>query len=237
MSRVPFSKDHFWYVISAVVFPQQFLMSIKIISLNCRGLGSIEKRRDVLNFLKQKRFSIYFLQDTHFTESDYSHVSAFWGYNVYISHSKSDARRTAILINNNFEHRGIDTLQDKDGNYVTLKINICNKYDFLLINLYGPNRDCTGFFFNLYLTLLQTILVNMKLLLVILILYKIQIWTIIIITILIIRKQGTLSSTWKRHTILQIHGGQNTIPFEGTHGLKIIQLRRLDLIIFLYLTS
>ena len=121
-------------------------MSIRMISLNCRGLGSIEKRRDVLNFLKQKQFSIYFLQDTHFTDSDYSQVRAFWGYNIYFSPGRSDARGTAILINNNFEHRIIDSLQDKDGNFVTLEINICNKYDFLLINLYGPNRDCPEFF-------------------------------------------------------------------------------------------
>lgn len=35
-------------------------------SLNCRGLAGMEKRRDVLNYIKQKNCSIYFLQDTHF---------------------------------------------------------------------------------------------------------------------------------------------------------------------------
>ena len=33
---------------------------ITFISMNCNGLNDPAKRRDVLNFLKSKRFSIYF---------------------------------------------------------------------------------------------------------------------------------------------------------------------------------
>ena len=42
---------------------------ITFISMNCNGLNDSAKRRDVLNFLKSKRFSIYFLQETHFTKN------------------------------------------------------------------------------------------------------------------------------------------------------------------------
>ena len=115
-------------------------------SLNCIGLGSLEKRRDVLNYIKQKQFSIYFLQDTHFTEDDYEQIRAFWGYNIYISPGRSDARGTAILLNNNFEHHVKNELKDENGNYLILEINVCNKYDILLVNLYGPNTDCPDFF-------------------------------------------------------------------------------------------
>lgn len=54
-------------------------MSIKIMSLNCRGLAGMEKGRDVLNYIKQKNCSIYFLQDTHFTADDYVQIRSFWG--------------------------------------------------------------------------------------------------------------------------------------------------------------
>lgn len=46
-------------------------MSFKVVTFNCRGLGGLDKRRDVLNYIKQKQFSISFLQDTHFTLNDY----------------------------------------------------------------------------------------------------------------------------------------------------------------------
>ena len=38
---------------------------IRICSFNCRGLGTFEKRRDVLNYLHQSEFNIFMLQDIH----------------------------------------------------------------------------------------------------------------------------------------------------------------------------
>ena len=74
-------------------------------SLNCRGLGGLEKRRDVLNYIKQKNFSIYLLQDTHFTMNDYNQVRSLWGYDIFISPGQSNSRGTAILFYNNFEYK------------------------------------------------------------------------------------------------------------------------------------
>ena len=121
-------------------------MSVSILTNNCRGLGGIEKRRDVLNYLKQKNFSIYLLQDTHFTLDDYNQVRSFWGGDVYISPGQSNARGTAILFNNNFEYTILNEHKDEEGNFLILEINIFKKYDILLINLYGPNNDNPNFF-------------------------------------------------------------------------------------------
>ena len=41
---------------------------LQIVSYNCQGLNSVEKRRDVFNYLKSKNGNIYCLQDTHFTD-------------------------------------------------------------------------------------------------------------------------------------------------------------------------
>jgi exonuclease III len=40
---------------------------VKFLTVNCQGLGNIEKRKDVFPFLKSKNYDIYCLQDTHFT--------------------------------------------------------------------------------------------------------------------------------------------------------------------------
>ena len=43
------------------------MASVRILSVNCQGLGNIVKRTDVFNYLKKKQCNIYCLQDTHFT--------------------------------------------------------------------------------------------------------------------------------------------------------------------------
>ena len=37
---------------------------ITVASVNCRGLGNVQNRRDVFHYSRQKRYSIYFLQET-----------------------------------------------------------------------------------------------------------------------------------------------------------------------------
>ena len=53
---------------------------IKICSLNTQGLGDYKKRRDVFQYLKQKNYSIIFLQDTHFSNNQEKFIRAEWGY-------------------------------------------------------------------------------------------------------------------------------------------------------------
>ena len=119
-------------------------MSLKILTLNCRGLNGLQKRRDVLNYFK-KKFSIYFLQDTHFTSNDLDLVQTIWGYEVFISPGRSDARGTAILFNNNFEFKILSEHTDRVGN-LKLEILIENKYNVLLLNIYGQTRDDPDFY-------------------------------------------------------------------------------------------
>ena len=52
---------------------------LQIVSYNCQGLNSAEKRRDVFNYLKTKNCNIYCLQDTHFTEKDEPMIKNLWG--------------------------------------------------------------------------------------------------------------------------------------------------------------
>ena len=121
-------------------------MSFKVVTFNCRGLGGLDKRRDVLNYIKQKQFSISFLQDTHFTLNDYEQVRSFWGYDIYISPGQSNSRGTAILFNNTFEYHVLNEYKDTEGNLLVLEINMYKKYDILLVNIYGPNNDDPNFF-------------------------------------------------------------------------------------------
>ena len=57
--------------------------AITVISMNCQGLSNKMARSDTLNFLKSKQFSIYLLQDTHFTTKEESYIRTQWGFECF----------------------------------------------------------------------------------------------------------------------------------------------------------
>lgn len=128
---------------------------LSILTLNCQGLGDINKRRDIFKVLKSKRYNIYFLQDTHFVEKEESMIKGLWGYKAYFNSYKSNSRGVAILINNNCDITVLNEHKDDDGNFLLLDVTI-DSLSFLLINIYGPNVDSPAFYINL-LNMIQDI--------------------------------------------------------------------------------
>ena len=118
---------------------------LQIVSYNCQGLNSVEKRRDVLNYLKSKKGNIYCLQDTHFTTKDECSIRNLWEGDCIFNSFSSNQRGVAILINKNFEYKIIKTKNDDHGNLLAIDIEIEHK-KITLINLYGPNNDSPEFF-------------------------------------------------------------------------------------------
>ena len=51
-----------------------------ICTLSCRGLRDKRKRKDVFNYLRQKQYSIFCLQDVHWENSWSKMIRAEWGY-------------------------------------------------------------------------------------------------------------------------------------------------------------
>jgi exonuclease III len=96
--------------------------NISILTFNCQGLAGLQKRKDVLNFLKQKSFSIYCLQDTHWTKSEENYIRTMWGYECFFNSFNSQSRGTAILFNNNFEFKVNRSRKDNDGNKIIGKV-------------------------------------------------------------------------------------------------------------------
>ena len=121
--------------------------ALSICSANCQGLGISfsGKRRDVMKYLKSKRFDIYFLQDTHFESNLEPIIKHEWGYECWFSSYTSRARGVAILFSNTFEYKIKNVITDPNGNYLLIYVTISNE-DFLLINVYAPNRDEPNFF-------------------------------------------------------------------------------------------
>ena len=68
------------------------MSTVKISSLNCRGLRDTQKRKDLFKFLREKKSSIFCLQDTHLLDSDNTLIHSQWGFEHVLCQGKSDAR-------------------------------------------------------------------------------------------------------------------------------------------------
>ena len=119
--------------------------NVSILSVNCQGLNSLKKRRDIFHYLKCKKYSVYFLQDTHFEKKMEQYIQSEWGYKAYFSSYSSNARGVAILFNNNFEFKVKQIVKDDSGNFLMIRTEIHGN-DYLLVNTYGPNRDDAEFY-------------------------------------------------------------------------------------------
>jgi exonuclease III len=125
------------------------MASLKIASMNVRGLRDAEKRSDLFDWLRNKNFSLYLLQESHSTK-DIEHTwESEWGFKILFSHGTSNSRGACILINNNFSYTLERCIVDDDGRYVIVALNVDGK-NIIICNIYGPNKDQPTFFQNLF---------------------------------------------------------------------------------------
>lgn len=117
------------------------IIYLKILIVNCQGLGDKSKRKDVFNYLHNKKYKKKkILQDTHFVQEDEKMIQTQWGFEAYFSSYRSNARGVAIFFKNNFEFKVHDAFSDINGNSLMLDVTIENK-QYLLVNIYGPNEE------------------------------------------------------------------------------------------------
>ena len=74
-------------------------MSIKICSLNVRGLRNKVKRDKMFAWLKDQSYSIILLQETHSTSDINNQWTQEWGSLSFFSGNKSNSQGVGILIN------------------------------------------------------------------------------------------------------------------------------------------
>ena len=118
---------------------------IKICSFNCRGLGEFQKRRDVLNYLRQSEANIFLLQDIHCAPNKEKSFRNIWGSDIKVSCFSNTARGVAIL-SKSTELEYKQTQIDDRGNYVIAHVRINDAIEVILGSIYGPNCDDPKFF-------------------------------------------------------------------------------------------
>ena len=120
--------------------------SLKICTFNANGLGHYQKRKDVFDYLRQQKASIYLLQETHLKTDMENVVRSMWGFECFLCGNDTNSKGVAILMNNNFEYKVHGVIRSDDGNYIMLDIEMAGKR-ITLANIYGPsNSDSPAFF-------------------------------------------------------------------------------------------
>ena len=100
---------------------------LKIGSLNVRGLGERQKQREIFNWLRAKKFSIYLLQETHSSENTTTTWCSEWGYKTFFSSCSSARGGVAIFFNNYFAFQLLRSYSDPKGRLIICDIKTCKK--------------------------------------------------------------------------------------------------------------
>ena len=100
----------------------------------------MEKRRDVFHYLRNLRYALYCLVDTHFTPDMEAMVRSEWGGSVVLSCGTFNSRGVAVLLNpaaavmlHSFE-------VGCQGNYAILDVEFDGYVRCNYAVLYGPNK-------------------------------------------------------------------------------------------------
>ena len=107
------------------------------------------KRKEVFNWLRAKKYSIYMLQEVHCSNEITDSWSAEWGYKALFSCCSSRKAGVAILFNNNFNLQILKLLTDPEGRFIICDIKADGKV-LTLANIYAPNEDDPNFFQSFY---------------------------------------------------------------------------------------
>ncbi len=114
--------------------------SIKVITLNVRGLNDSLKRKKVFDWLKQQKPQIVFLQETFCTKRLEPYLNSMWkGKIIHSLSDSSHSRGVSILLSENLEYNIVDIHESINGRNVMLNIEMLNNM-FTLVSVYAPNR-------------------------------------------------------------------------------------------------
>ena len=123
-------------------------MSVKLLSINCRGLNDKEKRKEVFHWINNHPrgdFDIIFLQETHSTFKSENKFETQWRHNsnkycTFFSHCSSSSKGVMTIIDQKYKLHITSVEVDARGRYIILDLTIGSKI-YHIINIYSPNLE------------------------------------------------------------------------------------------------
>ena len=128
------------------------LVDLRVGSFNANGLGNKHKRELVLNWLKNKRETIIFVQESHSTAGIEQDWRKTWDGEIIFNHGTSNSTGVVILFNKNIlgSIRILNHVHIIPGRATLVDVESGGKV-FGLINVYCPNNDDVAFINTVFL--------------------------------------------------------------------------------------
>ena len=98
-------------------------MSLKLLSVNTRGLRDSIKRRSIFNFYRSKA-SIICLQETHSDKDCETVWTNEWGGDVLFSHGSNKSRGVCILFPKGFKQLCQNIHRDQAGRIIKVDVEV-----------------------------------------------------------------------------------------------------------------
>ena len=119
--------------------------SIKLGSLNVRGLRINLKRKKLFRYIKERKLDVTYLQETHGdAKSNYLWESEF-GKKCIFSNGETNSRGVMTILDKKLSQNLLEIRRDVLGRYLLCKCKI-NEYTYCFANIYAPNGDDPEFF-------------------------------------------------------------------------------------------
>lgn len=120
--------------------------TLKLLSINIRGLNTPEKRSHLLHSLKQAKIHIALIQETHFrTDSTPKLHNSHFPMTFHATNSEAKSKGVSILFAKHCPFQVTDVQRDPLGRFLFIKGNIHQK-TFTIANIYAPNSGQVTFF-------------------------------------------------------------------------------------------
>lgn len=121
-----------------------------MLSLNVRGIRSLEKRKALFIWLQKQNADIIFLQETYSTKDIENAWKSQWKGPIFFVHGSNRSCGVSILVEESLEFDLQRKIADESGRCIVLNATVQGS-NYILGNIYAPNkvREQCSFFENL----------------------------------------------------------------------------------------
>ena len=127
-------------------------MSLKILSINVRGLGTCAKCSLVLHELARLHYDLFLLQETHVScKKQADHLARIWPGECFWSFGRGKSAGVALFVSPRFSGKISRFLFDSAGRVFSALVILASR-SFNVVSVYAPNTvsDRKPFFENLH---------------------------------------------------------------------------------------
>ena len=110
-----------------------------MLSLNVRGIRSLEKRKALFIWLQKQNADIIFLQETYSTKDIENTWKYQWKGPIFFAHGSNRSCGVLILVKESLEFDLKSKLTDEYGRYILLNATV-QGWNYIMGNIYAPNK-------------------------------------------------------------------------------------------------